>query len=60
MQDIQLPDGALIISVLRRGRGFVPKADSTIEPGDQVLLILDPGLEGDITSQFAPGVAARS
>ncbi len=25
-----------------------------IEAGDQVLLILDPGLEGDITPQFAP------
>ncbi len=53
-----LPDGSLIISVLRGGAGFVPKADSVIEPGDQVLLILDPGLESEITPQFAPvGVA---
>jgi hypothetical protein len=27
----------------------VPNADSVIEAGDQVLLILDPGLENDIT-----------
>jgi trk system potassium uptake protein TrkA len=54
VQDVVLPDGSLIISVLRDGTGFVPKADSMIEAGDQVLLILDPGLEGDITPRFAP------
>jgi trk system potassium uptake protein TrkA len=51
--DIRLPDGSLIISVLRGGTGFVPKADSVINAGDQVLLILDPGLEETITVQFA-------
>jgi trk system potassium uptake protein TrkA len=54
VQDVQLPDGSLIISVLRDGTGFVPKAESVIEAGDQVLLILDPGLESQITPQFAP------
>src|SRR5947209_18255071 len=59
VQDVTLPDGSLIISVLRGGTGFVPKADSVIEPGDQVMLILDPGLESQITPQFAPdGVAS--
>jgi trk system potassium uptake protein len=52
VQDVILPDGSLIISVLRDGTGFVPKADSVIEAGDQVLLILDPGLEENITPQF--------
>jgi len=52
--DIAIPDGALVISVLRGGRGFVPKADTVIEAGDEVLLVLDPGLENDITEQFAP------
>jgi trk system potassium uptake protein TrkA len=51
--DVTLPDGSLIISVLRDGTGFVPKADSVIKAGDQVLLILDPGLEEAITPQFA-------
>jgi trk system potassium uptake protein len=55
VQEISLPDGSLIISVLRSGRGFVPKADSVIEAGDQVLLILDPGLENEITARFATG-----
>ncbi|HLM49195.1 MAG TPA: TrkA family potassium uptake protein [Solirubrobacteraceae bacterium] len=52
--DIALPDGTLIISVLRNGGGFVPKADTVIEVGDEVLLVLDPGLEADITQQFSP------
>jgi trk system potassium uptake protein TrkA len=52
--DIALPDGALIISVLRGGGGFVPKADTVIEAGDEVLLVLDPGLETAITGLFAP------
>ena len=55
VQDVTLPDGSLIISVLRGGAGFVPKADSVIEAGDQVLLILDPGLESEITPQFSMG-----
>jgi len=52
--DIALPEGSLIISVLRGGTGFVPKADTVIEAGDEVLLVLDPGLEDTITAFFAP------
>jgi trk system potassium uptake protein len=54
VQEVPLPEGSLIISVLRDGTGFVPKGDSVIHSGDQVLLILDPGLESQITPQFAP------
>jgi trk system potassium uptake protein TrkA len=50
--DLALPDGALVISVLRDGSGFVPKADSVVEAGDEVLVVLDPGLEDDITRLF--------
>jgi trk system potassium uptake protein len=53
VSEIALPEGSLIISILRQGRGFVPKADSVIEDGDEVLLVLDPGLEDRITEQFA-------
>ena len=60
VQQIALPEGSLVISVLRSGRGFVPKADSVIAAGDQVLLILDPGLENQITGLFAPTGAGAS
>ena len=52
--DIDIPEGSLIISVLRGGTGFVPKAETVIEAGDEVLLVLDPGVEADITAQFSP------
>ena len=58
VDEVALPDGSLIISILRSGGGFVPKADSVIEPGDEVLVVLDPGLEEQITRKFAPDGAA--
>ena len=49
-----------MISVLPRGGGgFVPKADTVINVGDEVLIVLDPGLEEAITAQFAPDGASR-
>ena len=51
--DVVLPDGSLIISVLRGGAGFVPKADTVIAAGDEVLVCLDPGLEDEVTTLFA-------
>jgi trk system potassium uptake protein TrkA len=54
VREVLLPDGSLIISVLRDGVGSVPKGDSVIRAGDQVLLILNPGLENEITPRFAP------
>ena len=50
--ELDLPEGALVISVLRNGSGFVPKADTVVESGDEVLVVLDPGLEDAITAQF--------
>jgi trk system potassium uptake protein TrkA len=59
--DVTLPEGSLIISILPKdGGGFVPNDDTVIEAGDEVLLILDPGLEADITAQFNPNGAEAS
>jgi trk/ktr system potassium uptake protein len=58
VSEVTLPEGALIISVLRAGGGFVPKAETVIEPGDEVLVVLDPGLEQAITAHFEPDGAA--
>ena len=58
--ELGLPDGSLVISVLPRGGGgFVPNADTVINVGDEVLIVLDPGLEEAITAQFAPNGAGR-
>ena len=52
VQDLAMPEGSLVISVLREDGGFVPKADTVIEPGDEVLVCLDPGLEDEVTPLF--------
>jgi trk system potassium uptake protein len=38
--------------VLRDGAGFVPTSETVVEAGDEVLIVLDPGLEEDITGWF--------
>jgi trk system potassium uptake protein TrkA len=53
VKDLGLPDGSLVISILRDGAGFVPGGDSVVQPGDEVLLVLDVGLEARVTERFA-------
>ena len=45
VMDLGLPDGSLVISILRDGGGFVPAGDSVVQAGDEVLLVLDAALE---------------
>ena len=59
VQEVPLPEGSLVISVLRDGGGFVPKPDTVIRAGDEVLVVLDPGLEDDITEQFVASSNGR-
>jgi trk/ktr system potassium uptake protein len=58
--DVDLPQGSLVISVLREGRGFVPTPETVVEAGDQVLLVLDAGLEEQITPVFSSNGADPS
>src|SRR5918997_7232922 len=53
VKDLGLPNGALVISILRDGGGFVPTGDSVISAGDEVLLVLDMGLEDEVMESFA-------
>ncbi len=52
--DLRMPEGSLLISVLRDGRGFVPGPDTVLEPGDEVLAVLDPGKEDELKALFGP------
>ena len=54
ISELELPDGCLVVSVLREGAGFVPKADTVIEAGDEVLAVLSPGDEEALLALFAP------
>jgi trk system potassium uptake protein TrkA len=53
VQSLGLPDGSLVIAILRDGTGFVPLADSVVEAGDELLLVLDTGLEEKITQRLS-------
>jgi len=52
--DLEMPEGSLLISVLREGKGFVPGPDTVLESGDEVLAVLDPGMEEDLKAYFGP------
>ena len=52
--DLEMPEGSLLISVLREGTGFVPSAETVLQGGDEVLAVLDPTVEEDLTSYFGP------
>jgi trk system potassium uptake protein len=59
--DLSMPEGSLLISVLREGRGFVPGPDTVLEAGDEVLAVLDPGREDDLKELFGPiGATGRA
>src|SRR5919199_277347 len=58
VKDLGLPDGSLAISILRDGAGFVPLADSVVEAGDEVLVVLDTGLEDKVSARFKAPEAA--
>jgi trk system potassium uptake protein len=51
--DLEMPEGSLLISVVRDDRGFVPGPDTVLEVGDEVLAVLDPRVEEDLTTYFA-------
>ena len=53
VRNLGIPEGSLVISILRDGTGFVPTADSQVKAGDEVLLVLDTGLEELVTERFA-------
>jgi len=58
VRDLALPDGSLVISILRNGGGFVPTGDSLVQAGDEVLLVLDIGIEESVTDRFSRAITA--
>ncbi|MGH2951060.1 MAG: potassium channel family protein [Solirubrobacterales bacterium] len=58
--DLEMPEGSLLISVLREGSGFVPNADTVLEAGDEILAVLDPTVEEDLTAYFGPDGSSSS
>jgi trk system potassium uptake protein TrkA len=53
VDELSLPEGGLVIALLRGGDGIVPSGETVIEVDDEVMLILNLGLEDQITQLFS-------
>ena len=50
VDEMNLPKGSLLISVVREGSGFVPTAETVLRVGDEILAVLDPRIEEELTA----------
>ncbi len=48
VESLSLPEGARLISVMRDGRSEIAVGSTELQPGDQVLAILQPGKEDEL------------
>ncbi len=48
VEQLSLPEGSRLISVMRNGRSEIAVGQTTLEPGDQLLAILQPGMEDEL------------
>jgi trk system potassium uptake protein len=48
VEKLALPEGARLISIMRDGRAEIAVGATRLEPGDQVLAILEPGKEDEL------------
>jgi Trk K+ transport system NAD-binding subunit len=49
-----MPRGALLISILREKHALVPDGKTVLEPGDQVVAIVEPGREEELARLLLP------
>jgi trk system potassium uptake protein TrkA len=48
IEALALPEGSQVISIVREGQAQIPNGSTRLEPGDQVLAILQPGKEDEL------------
>ena len=52
--ELAVPRGALLISILREHHALVPDGKTVLEPGDQVVAIVEPGREEELARLLLP------
>jgi len=52
IEEIKLPTGVLLISILRDTQALIPQGPTELRAGDQILAILEPGREEELTHLF--------
>lgn len=55
IEEISLPAGVLLISILRESQALIPQGSTELLAGDQILAILEPGREEELTQLFLNG-----
>lgn len=55
IEEISLPAGVLLISILRESQALIPQGSTELLVGDQILAILEPGREEELTQLFLNG-----
>lgn len=55
IEEVALPNGSLLISILREGIAMVPQGSTELHAGDQILAILETGKESELTHLFLKG-----
>jgi trk system potassium uptake protein TrkA len=58
VQDIGLPEGVLLVAILRSGEALVASGHTEIIPGDYVICLLPRGQEEELINVFLPGEEA--
>jgi trk system potassium uptake protein TrkA len=53
IQQLQLPDDTLIISIIRNDHGMLPQAETKFEDGDSVIALVRADLEHELRTIFA-------
>jgi trk system potassium uptake protein len=48
VEKLSLPEGSRLISIMRNGRSEIAVGSTELQPGDQVLAILQPGKEDEL------------
>ena len=48
VEALELPEGSRLISIMRNGRSEIAVGSTELQPGDQVLAILQPGKEDEL------------
>jgi len=48
VESLELPEGSRLISIMRNGRSEIAVGSTELQPGDQVLAILQPGKEDEL------------
>jgi trk system potassium uptake protein TrkA len=55
LDEINLPAGVLLISILRESQALVPQGPTVLNADDQILAILEPGMEEELMELFLKG-----